>query len=109
MELLTAVWLIIGGLLEPCWVIALRKSDSYRNRMWAVAAVILIIASPFFLSLAMLDMHMGTAYAIWTGIGSIGTVVAGCLLYKEKIERLQIFFLFVIIAGITGLQLFGGA
>lgn len=109
MEILTAVWLIIGGLLEPCWVIALKKSDSYRNKKWAVAAVILIVASPFFLSLAMLDMHMGTAYAIWTGIGSIGTLVAGRVLYKERIDRMQIFFVFVIIAGITGLQLFGGA
>ncbi|MDN5357176.1 MAG: quaternary ammonium compound-resistance protein SugE [Candidatus Methanomethylophilaceae archaeon] len=109
MELLTAVWLIVGGLLEPCWVIALKKSDSYRNRKWAVAAAILIVASPFFLSLAMLDMHMGTAYAIWTGIGAIGTMIAGYLLYQEKIDRLQIFFVFVIVAGITGLQYFGGA
>lgn len=109
MMLITMVWLIIGGLLEPCWVIALKKSDSYRNKKWTVIAGFFIILSPYFLSLAMRDCPMGTAYAIWTGIGAVGTVIAGMVLYKEKISRLQIFFLFVIIVGITGLQMFGGS
>lgn len=105
----TMIWLIVGGLLEPCWVIALRKSESYTNKKWTVLAAFFIVLSPYCLSVAMLDCPMGTAYAIWTGIGAVGTVLAGMVLYKEKISRMQVFFLFVIIVGITGLQIFGGS
>ncbi|MCL1811586.1 MAG: SMR family transporter, partial [Methanomassiliicoccaceae archaeon] len=75
------VWLIIGGLLEPAWVIALKKSKSFKDVKWTIATSFLIVASPFFLSLAMREIPVGTAYAVWTGIGAIGATALGIFLY----------------------------
>lgn len=102
-------WLITGGLLEPVWVICLKKSDSMRNRKWAVATIFFMLLSPYLLSLAMMEIPLGTAYAVWTGIGAIGTLIAGYLVYTEKVERIQVFFVFVIITGVVGLQFCGVA
>lgn len=98
-------WLIAGGLLEPVWVISLKKSDSMKNRKWAIVTIFFMLLSPYLLSLAMLGIPLGTAYAVWTGIGAIGTLIAGYFVYSEKVERIQVFFVFVIVAGVAGLQL----
>ncbi len=108
METIAIVWLIIGGLLEPFWVITLKKSESFKKIGWALATIFFMIASPYFLALAMLSIPLGTAYAVWTGIGAIGTLIAGYLVYDERVQRIQIFFVFVILAGVVGLQMFGG-
>ncbi|HKM13814.1 MAG TPA: multidrug efflux SMR transporter [Candidatus Methanomethylophilaceae archaeon] len=108
MEPIAILWLIIGGLLEPFWVISLKKSESFKRIGWALVTIFFMIASPYFLSLAMLSIPLGTAYAVWTGIGAIGTLIAGFLVYNEKVQRIQIFFVFVILAGVVGLQIFGG-
>ncbi|MDR0524023.1 MAG: multidrug efflux SMR transporter [Candidatus Methanoplasma sp.] len=96
-------WLIAGGLLEPTWVLAMKKSNGFKVPSWAAAAVILILASPFCLSLAMTEVPVGTAYAVWTGIGAIGTVVLGLTLYKERVDRAGLFFISLIIMGAVGL------
>ncbi|MDR3282222.1 MAG: multidrug efflux SMR transporter [Candidatus Methanoplasma sp.] len=96
-------WLIVGGILEPTWVLAMKKSRNFRDPFWAVAAVVLIIASPFCLSIAMKEVPVGTAYAIWTGIGAVGTVILGLLLYDESVERRRLLFITLIIVGAVGL------
>ncbi|MDR2698109.1 MAG: QacE family quaternary ammonium compound efflux SMR transporter [Candidatus Methanoplasma sp.] len=102
------VWLIIGGLLEPTWILAMKKSNSFRDRKWAAIAAVLIVASPYFLSLSMSEgIPVGTAYAVWTGIGAIGAIVLGALLYKESVEKRCMFFVFLIIIGAVGLGLGG--
>jgi len=102
------VWLIIGGLLEPTWIIALKKSKNFKDRKWTVIAAVLIVASPYFLSLSMMEgIPVGTAYAVWTGIGAIGALVLGAFLYKEPVERKCLFFVFLIIIGAVGLGLGG--
>ena len=101
-------WIIAGGILEPMWVIAMKKSNNFKNIPWAIAAIILILASPFCLSMAMKEMPVGTAYAIWTGMGSIFTVIAGMILYKERVERLKILFIMLIIIGVVGLSISEG-
>ncbi len=98
-------WLILGGLLEPLWVLAMKKSDSFKNRLWTVLAIILIVASPGCLSLAMREIPVGTAYAVWTGIGAVGTVVLGVAFYKERVNWKGIFFITLIIVGAVGLGL----
>lgn len=105
--MLTWVYLIIGGVLEPFWVIALEKSRGFKDLKWTVAAVVLIIASPYFLSLAMRDMPMGTAYAVWTGMGAVFTLVAGAILYKEKIAPIRMVFVAMVLCGVVGLQVVG--
>lgn len=101
------VWLIIGGLLEPAWILAMKKSNNFTDKKWTVITAILVVASPFFLSLAMKEIPVGTAYAVWTGIGAIGATVLGALLYKESVERKRMFFIFLIIIGSVGLALGG--
>jgi quaternary ammonium compound-resistance protein SugE len=108
MDLLAIFWLVLGGLLEPFWVITLKKSNSFKRPGWALATVFFMLLSPFFLGLSMSSIPLGTAYAVWTGIGAIGTLIAGYLIYHESVERIQILFVFVIIAGVIGLQMFGG-
>jgi quaternary ammonium compound-resistance protein SugE len=100
-------WLIIGGLLEPAWIIALKKSDNFTDKKWTVATAILVVASPFCLSLAMKEVPVGTAYAVWTGIGAMGAIALGVFLYKESVERKRLFFIFLILVGSVGLALGG--
>jgi quaternary ammonium compound-resistance protein SugE len=100
-------WLIIGGLLEPAWILAMKKSNNFKDKKWTVVTMVLVVASPFFLSLAMREISVGTAYAVWTGIGAIGATALGALLYKESVERKRLFFIFLIIVGSVGLALGG--
>lgn len=108
MDTLALFWLILGGVLEPIWVITLKKTESFKRPGWTLATVFFMMLSPYFLGLSMSSIPLGTAYAVWTGIGAIGALIAGYLVYDEAIERIQIMFVFVIIAGAVGLQFFGG-
>ena len=102
------VWLIVGGLLEPTWVIAMKKFNDKKNLTWAILTGIFIITSPFFLSLAIKEgVGVGIAYAVWTGIGAICTTILGIIMYKEPAERKRLFFIFVIIVGAAGLAIVG--
>ena len=103
------VCLLIAGILEPFWVVSLKKSEMFKKIPWAIAAIVFIAGSMYFLSLAMVDLPASTSYAIWTGIGAAGTLVAGIILFKESATVMKIFFVFLIVAGIVGLKLTGGA
>lgn len=102
------IYLIIAGVLEPCWVIGLSKCEKFRNIPWTVATVVLLAGSMILLSLSLDAIPIGVAYAIWTGIGAIGTLAAGMILYKETITWLRMLFIVLIIAGIVGIRLSGG-
>ncbi len=102
------IWILIGGFLEPVWVIALKKFNEKKNLFWGVASVFFVLLSPACLSLGMKTMPVGVSYAIWTGIGAVFTLLAGMLLYKERIDRLKVMFVFMIIVGVVGLELSGG-
>lgn len=104
-SIVTCAWLILGGFLEPTWVLAMKKSNNFKNIMWTVITGFLVVASPFCLSMAMREIPVGTAYAVWTGIGAICTTALGVYLYKESIERRRLFFIFLIIVGAVGLGL----
>jgi quaternary ammonium compound-resistance protein SugE len=98
-------WIVVGGLLEPLWLIALKRSDNFKDKKYAAIAVFFMVASPFCLSLAMKSMPVGISYAVWTGIGAIGAVGAGALLFKESITPKTLLFVALIIAGAVGLAL----
>ena len=99
------LWVLVGGFLEPLWVIGLKKYNDTHNLAWGAFAVVLMIVSPGCLTFAMQGMSVGVAYAIWTGIGAVMTVISGVVLYKERLDRLKILFIFMVIVGVAGLEL----
>ena len=99
------IYLVIAGLLEPCWVIALSRSEKLRNIKWTVVLIVAMASSMYLLSVAMASLPVGVSYSVWTGIGAVGTLIAGIMLYKEPVTRLRIMFIFMIVAGIVGLHL----
>lgn len=97
--------LIIAGLLEIAWAIGLKQTAGW-TRLWpSVITVALMIASFFFLSLALRTLPLGTSYAIWTGIGAIGTALVGIFIFDEPRTAARLVCLLLIISGIIGLKL----
>lgn len=103
-------WLIlfIAGLFEIAWAVGLKYSDGF-SKLWpSVFTVVCMVISMGLLAYAVKHLPVGTAYAIWTGIGAVGTAILGIILFNESKEFIRIFFIFLIIAGIVGLKLFSG-
>ena len=100
-------WIIlfIAGLFEISWAVGLKFSHGFTIILPTVLTIICMIASFYFLALALKSLPLGTAYAIWTGIGTIGTVIFGIILFKEPVTALRLFCIALIICGITGLKL----
>jgi len=99
----------MAGLMEPCWVIGLKRSDGFKRPGWTAFTIVFIFLSMYFLALAIdMDLPMGTAYAVWTGIGAVGALVAGIVLFKEKAELVRMFFIMLIVIGIAGVQMTAG-
>ncbi len=101
--------LIIAGLLEVAWAVGLKQTEGW-TRLWpSVITALLMIASFFFLSLALRSLPIGTAYAIWTGIGAVGTALVGILVFGEPRTAARLFCIVLIVAGIVGLKLTSSA
>ena len=99
-------WVIFGGMLEPMWVIGLKKYSEKHSVFWFIFTVIMMYASPMCLAFAMADdMSVGVAYSIWTGLGAVFAMLVGIILFKEKVERIKILLVLMIIAGVVGLEL----
>src|SRR5512135_2404407 len=95
--------LIVAGLLEIAWAIRLKYSDGFA-RLWpSVATVVLMLASFWCLAQAVKGLPRGTSYAIWTGIGAVGTAIAGLVLFKEPATAARLGCMVLIVAGIVGL------
>ena len=103
------LWVVAGGLLEPVWVVALKRFDETRSPAWAVATVFFAVLSPAFMGMSLDALSVGVAYAVWTGIGAVCTMAVGYLLYGERVGALKMLFVGMILAGVVGLELFGGA
>lgn len=98
------VWLVIAGLLEIAWAVGLKYTDGF-TRLWAgLVTVLLMLASFWCLAQAVKVLPLGTSYAIWTGIGAIGTAIAGILLFKEPATAARLVCMVLIVAGIAGLK-----
>lgn len=99
-------WLVlfIAGLFEITWAIGLKYTAGFTKLWPSVFTIAAMIISMGLLSYSVKSLPVGTAYAIWTGIGAVGTAILGILLFNESKEFLRIFFLFLIIAGIAGLR-----
>lgn len=99
------VYLVIAGILEIGWAIGLKYTDGWSKLYPSILTAIGMISSFYFLSLALKSLPIGTAYAIWTGIGAVGTAILGMLLFDEPRDILRIACIFLIVAGIVGLKL----
>ena len=103
---MTSAWfcLLMAGLLEVVWAMGLKYSDSF-TRFWPSVATLVAIAASFsFLSLALKSVPFGTAYAIWTGLGALGTLIVGILLFGESADAARLGCVFLIVIGIVGLK-----
>lgn len=97
--------LIIAGLFEVCWAIGLKYTEGF-TRLWpSVWTVLSMIVSLWLLGVAMKSLPVGTAYAIWVGVGAVGTAILGIMLLGESASVLRLISLGLIVAGIVGLKL----
>lgn len=101
------VWLIIGGIFEVGFTTALRFVEGFRNVPWTIAFLVSVAISMALLELASRSIPMGTAYAVWGGIGAVGTVIVGMMFFDEPWTLIRIMLIFVIVAAIAGLRLLG--
>ena len=101
-------WIIlfIAGLFEVAWAIGLKYTEGF-SKLWpSVFTIVCMIISMGLLAYAVKHLPIGTAYAIWTGIGAVGTAILGIILFSESKELVRIFFILLIVIGIVGLKLF---
>lgn len=99
------VYLVLAGLLEIGWAVGLKYTDGF-SRFWPSAITVLLMMFSFaFLSLSLRSLPIGTAYAVWTGIGAAGTALVGMWLFGDPRGIARILCLFLIIAGVAGLKL----
>ncbi len=98
------VYLGVAGLFEIGWAIGLKYSDGFSKPLASFLTVVAMGFSLWLLAVAMKTIPVGTAYAVWTGIGAVGVAVLGMVLFGESREILRVLCLFLIIAGIVGLK-----
>jgi quaternary ammonium compound-resistance protein SugE len=99
------VILVIAGLCEVGWAVGLKYTEGF-TRFWpSVATLAAMVVSLGLLGLALRHLPLGTAYAIWTGIGTLGTVMLGIWLFGESASALRLLCIALILAGIDGLKL----
>lgn len=99
------IYLLLAGLFEIGWTIGLKQMDNHRNVLWSVIFYISIITSFYFLQQALKTIPIGTAYAIYTGIGAVGTVAVGMVFFKEPATFIRIGCVLLILTGMIGLKL----
>lgn len=99
------LYLFAAGIFEIIWATSQKYSAGFTKPIPTVITLITATISFVLLGLAMKHLHLGTAYAIWTGIGIAGTAVLGIVLFGEPATALRLFFLALILAGIIGLKL----
>ena len=97
--------LAVAGLLEIGWVYALKQSDNFASLKFSVLAIVLLVLSMACLSLSLRSIPIGTAYAIWTGIGAVGAATLGIVLFGEPATALRLVCIALIVAGVVGLKL----
>lgn len=97
--------LIIAGLFEIGWAIGLKYTEGF-TRLWpSIWTLLAILISISLLSIAMKSLPVGTAYAVWVGVGIVGTAIFGVIVFEESVDFVRLFCLGLIVTGIVGLKL----
>lgn len=100
--------LVLAGLFEIGWAIGLEYSDGFSKPVPTLGTAVALIISMVLLAQAVKDLPIGTAYAVWTGIGAVGTALLGIMIFDEPATLARMGFIGVIVVGIVGLQLVTG-
>jgi quaternary ammonium compound-resistance protein SugE len=99
--------LIVGGLFEVGFTTSLRFVDGFRNLPWTAAFLVSVSLSMGLLERAARTIPMGTAYAVWGGIGAVGTVIVGMALFEEPVSSVRLLLIAVVVGAILGLRVTG--
>jgi quaternary ammonium compound-resistance protein SugE len=99
------LWLVVGGVFEVGFTTSLRFVDGFRNVPWTLAFLASVAVSMALLEFASRSIPMGTAYAVWGGIGAVGTVVVGMLWFHEPASAMRLLLILAIVAAIAALRL----
>ena len=99
-------WMILctAGLLEIGWAIGLKYTEGFTRLVPSVLTISAMVVSIFLLGIALRTLPVGTAYAVWTGIGTVGTVLLGIYLFGDPVNTLRMLFIAMIVGGIIGLK-----
>ncbi len=101
------VYLLTAGLMEIGWPLGLKMAQMASSKiLWIAISILSMAISGFFLYLAQKTIPIGTAYAVWTGIGAVGTFTIGIIVFKDPVSMLRIFSAGLVVVGIVGLKLF---
>lgn len=103
---MTSPWLliVIAGLLETGWALGLRYSDGFSKPLPSILTVVGALASFYLLSLGMRQIPVGTAYAVWVGIGAVGTAIAAAILFGEPVNAARVGGILLIVGGVILLK-----
>jgi quaternary ammonium compound-resistance protein SugE len=102
------VILIIAGLFETAWAIGMKYSNGFTKLYPSLFVVVTMSISVYLLSVSLKSLPVGSAYAVWTGIGAVGTAILGIILFGESKELIRLCCISLIIVGIIGLRVFSG-
>ena len=102
------IFLVIAGGLEVFWSTCMKYSEGFTDLKFSILTVVGMIFSFLFLSQATKSLPLGTAYAVWTGIGALGAVIVGIVLFKEPVTAARIFFVSLLLIGIVALKATSG-
>jgi len=97
--------LLVAGVLDVAWAVSMKYADGYTRHGWSVVSVLLLAAFVYLLGKVLEVLPVGTAYAVWTGIGAAGTVIIGVVLFGETLGPLRLGGVVVVLAGIAMLKL----
>lgn len=99
------IYLIVAAFFEICWAIGLKYTEGFTRPLATLGTVAAMIISVALLGLAAKELPIGTAYAVWTGIGAAGAAILGVILFAEPLTALRVFSVSLIVAGVIGLKL----
>lgn len=98
-------YLFVAGVLEIVWAVGLKYTEGFTKPVPTVITAVALVASMVFLALALRSIPVGTGYAVWTGIGAVGTAILGIVLFAEPATAARLGCIGLIVAGIVGLKL----
>lgn len=99
------ILLVVAGVLDVAWAVSMKYAEGYTRLGWSVVSVLLLAAFVYLLGKVLEALPVGTAYAVWTGIGAAGTVIMGAVLFGEQLSPLRLGGIAAVLAGIAMLKL----